>query len=942
MMKIYVRLFFRYPTENDRRFRCGQSDLCISVKYLCDGVSDCKEVNNNDDEDLCPWRANISLSQVQRTFMCKNRIFWATTVRCDDFNDCADGEDELFCHLDGRTRSSSIPPESLVIDVISLSNSLILTDPFQKDITWYCNGGLPVRNSSRLNELFCLCPYSYYGEQCEFQRRRVKIHISLIVSDRYLEMNAVIKLVIYLINRNSLEIIDYKERLVMAQRNPFTSQIVGTRQHQVQLLFPTDNYFDAITFVKIDAFIVTKTSLEYQASWYYDLKFPFLPIQTHAFELHLPAPTPVVGSCVHGQLRPYVNNMSRTWCHCNAGWRGAKCDQFDSICQSHTCSLGSICVPTKNYPICLCTLYNQGPSCRVQMDLSCLLNPCQNNGTCLRLYYLRSVSMCICQEHHTGTYCETEKRRVYISTESDLVEKYLRVSIMTIYFYSTLPFTDYFMLSSQYLRLLRNVQLNENIPPIFIAGYGPIQFGFAQFLTSLSDRFGEYFLILRQNHAYTYKIEVINTTIRSKNRCPHIRELFNSTILSMQPINRMKWYHEPCQNNYELACFFDEQLMCLCTRQHLTQCATFFHQITNCSERYRCLNDGLCVQESNINNPLDYFCICQECYFGDLCQFTTSQYSISLDSLIGQTIKTDVAFQEQPIIVISSFIIVLISIVIGLLLNGFTILLFIYQNKCRETGSGLYILTTSCFGVLSLLVLGLKLISLVFNLFMSNKFGCMTIEYLLKYLPTVADWMNTFVSLERFWVTKKKTKFDKKKSRHIAKRVIPLSIFIILISLLHDPFHRESVVDLRLDYGRRAWCVVQFESQFIRIYNMIINIIHYICPFMISLIAIIFILIDFTRVRVKAKQQAFKLVFSEQLSLLKHWIISPIVLAILALPRIIFSLTFTCISKDTPWQHILIISYFIAFLPHISSLVIFVLPSKTYMKQLKIFIKIAR
>lgn len=111
---------------------------------------------------------------------------------------------------------------------------------------------------------------------------------------------------------------------------------------------------------------------------------------------------------------------------------------------------------------------------------------------------------------------------------------------------------------------------------------------------------------------------------------------------------------------------------------------------------------------------------------------------------------------------------------------------------------------------------------------------------------------------------------------------------------------------------------------------------------MISLIAIIFILIDFTRVRVKAKQQAFKLVFSEQLSLLKHWIISPIVLAILALPRIIFSLTFTCISKDTPWQHILIISYFIAFLPHISSLVIFVLPSKTYMKQLKIFIKIAR
>ena len=101
----------------------------------------------------------------------------------------------------------------------------------------------------------------------------------------------------------------------------------------------------------------------------------------------------------------------------------------------------------------------------------------------------------------------------------------------------------------------------------------------------------------------------------------------------------------------------------------------------------------------------------------------------------------------------------------------------------------------------------------------------------------------------------------------MAKILIPLTILIIMTSLLHDPFHRESIINPRLDYGRRAWCIVQFSTSLVRIYNMIINIIHYVVPFAVSLIATIFILI--------------------------------------------------------------------AFLPHMSSLIIFVFPSKTYMNELK-------
>ena len=126
------------------------------------------------------------------------------------------------------------------------------------------------------------------------------------------------------------------------------------------------------------------------------------------------------------------------------------------------------------------------------------------------------------------------------------------------------------------------------------------------------------------------------------------------------------------------------------------------------------------------------------------------------------------------------------------------------------------------------------------------------------------------VSLERFWVARNKTRFQKAKGKQMAKILIPLTILIVMTSLLHDPFHRESIVDPHLDYGRRAWCIVQFSTSLVRIYNMIINIIHYVAPFAVSLISTIFILIAFTRTRVKSKKQEFKMVFKEQLSLLKH------------------------------------------------------------------------
>jgi hypothetical protein len=128
---------------------------------------------------------------------------------------------------------------------------------------------------------------------------------------------------------------------------------------------------------------------------------------------------------------------------------------------------------------------------------------------------------------------------------------------------------------------------------------------------------------------------------------------------------------------------------------------------------------------------------------------------------------------------------------------------------------------------------------------------------------------------------------------------------------------------------------VKFDQQSLHIYNIIINIIHYVVPFSINLLASIFILLRTSRIKSNAQKLPFSQALKQQFLSYKHWILSPFLLALLALPRLIFALTFTCISSIDSWQsQFLLIGYFIGFLPQIGTLIIFVLPSKTYKEEL--------
>ncbi|CAF1372741.1 unnamed protein product [Rotaria magnacalcarata] len=145
----------------------------------------------------------------------------------------------------------------------------------------------------------------------------------------------------------------------------------------------------------------------------------------------------------------------------------------------------------------------------------------------------------------------------------------------------------------------------------------------------------------------------------------------------------------------------------------------------------------------------ELFCVCQQCFFGNRCQFTTSQYSISLDALIGPM----VAIEKE------------------LCLNTTAAFLFIVRHKCRSTGRGLYIIDLSILGTYCLVILALKFIPIVLLPYVSNRLNCIFIEYFLKCLPTIVDWLNTCVLLKRIWFIQSGFHFDKVKK--IAKSTIP-------------------------------------------------------------------------------------------------------------------------------------------------------------------------
>ncbi len=89
------------------------------------------------------------------------------------------------------------------------------------------------------------------------------------------------------------------------------------------------------------------------------------------------------------------------------------------------------------------------------------------------------------------------------------------------------------------------------------------------------------------------------------------------------------------------------------------------------------------------------------------------------------------------------------------------------------------------------------------------------------------------------------------------------------------------------------------------------------------------------RIQMFVKKQSYRQHLREQFNKQKHLIFSPIILVLLAIPRLIISFLSGCMeSVRDPW--LFLFGYFISFLPSLLIPIIFILPSEIYRKELNL------
>ena len=362
-----------YVTAGTDRYPCaGVNGTCIGLNKICNGHADCPL---EDDEKICPWLPETVRSGL---FYCRDGKILGRSNQCNRRIDCADGEDEWFCDL-RKGRSSlqigdifreyyfPVYPTNLLKaspkhahHFQAISSTLLLMTS-----NWYCNRGMPVNDLYRRR---CLCPPSYRGERCEIQQNRVSLLVQ-VISPSSFQVNNAIKMVVYLIDIVSLEILVEEDILHL----PYVHSLY---KHVVSLPSIHANN----SFVRIDAYEVSRERIiAYRTSWKFNLPFSFLPVRRLPVKLFLPNEEHFVSrirsncsSCIHGQCLSYQNSED-VFCRCHSGWVGQSCNT------SFTCASGA---QTLSSHRCLCPTNRHGTRCFVPNMIKC---QCQNGATCIPL-----------------------------------------------------------------------------------------------------------------------------------------------------------------------------------------------------------------------------------------------------------------------------------------------------------------------------------------------------------------------------------------------------------------------------------------------------------------------------------------------------------------------------------------------------------------------------
>ena len=140
------------------------------------------------------------------------------------------------------------------------------------------------------------------------------------------------------------------------------------------------------------------------------------------------------------------------------------------------------------------------------------------------------------------------------------------------------------------------------------------------------------------------------------------------------------------------------------------------------------------------------------------------------------------------------------------------------------------------------------------------------------------------------------------------------------------------LIDDENNEENRIWCIVTYAS-WLRIYDSTMNFVHFLLPFLINLVSCYSNYVEECSSTNKYhKNRAFLQLLHEQFQERKHLLEAPFLIIIFSVPRLIISLVSGC-KKSTRHSWPYLIVYILSFIPPMLTFVLFILPSKIYMKE---------
>lgn len=913
--------------------RCLNSEKNVRFSEICDQTLQCPL---HDDELLCPW--NSKNTCFFRESKCKNGICIQESKRCDGQIDChPEGDDEWGCDLNNVKRKDGYRPftlrgfdiepddeqiSSLSVQVnsnniYSKPDKLVLTESSDK---FHCHRGILLRSKESTN--VCLCPPSYHGDRCQHQSERLSITFRSEMPVSF-DQDLVYQLIFVLLNDN-FQVLNVEIILHMPSKQ-------STLKHLIYFVYPRSKYrhLNGDLFVHIEAYTVTSTEVQsLSLAWYYKVQFPFLPVNRLSLTLDL-EPISLNKTlchqlgCIHGLCTAYINRREKHFCSCHRDWSGPTCNQIVNInpCTQLNCDVRySKCVIYGDRAVCICTLGRIGHNCRVPYHACNGIN-CKNGGQCMSLDERSLKKTCLCPVNYYGNECQFKVARLTIQIPS--IAEFFPVLVV------------HFLHTSTYIPGVlshRNTYFFKNIHPNMEIIVDDYQQEFlpsiitVQTFVSISSLYGSYYLLalIDQNRTRLTK------TLSLENRCIHVSEELPLSIMNLTWIKRVKFYHIYFK---KVRCFYDELYMCFVDRDLLIDCLLFNHEVADCTDRNYCENGGRCLQKKQ-GGQVHSACVCPECHYGSFCQLTMTRYSLTLDSMFGQEIITDASLSQQKLFIKIMFTFVVLIFFIGITSNVCSTLTFLHRD-IRRTGCGCYLLTLSIASQISLAIFICRFIYLLMSQMTTIPNGqflsitCILFDFLLQLSISFCDWLSTCVACERVVSVLKGITFDKPLSARVVKFIIPALLIGLILTSIHQVFNRELISDPRLE--NRLWCVIKLPVGWLRTYDVVMNLLNSILPFLINLISAILLLVAFSHTKRKVAKKNYLNILKKQIREHKDLIVSPVMMISCKLPLLIVILIIQCIKSK--WQlYLSTACYFLSLVPLLATFPIFILTAPSYLK----------